>query len=64
MTASFGPVSAALLAELHECVVRNGLVLWLDADDHYTDFVDQLLRLQADGQLNYEVRFPRQPTCG
>ncbi len=36
-----GPVSARLEAELAEEVRRRGLVFWLDADGHYTAFVDR-----------------------
>jgi hypothetical protein len=45
-----------LEAELRERVARHGLVIWLDADNHYSDFVDRLIELRAAGDLKYEVR--------
>ncbi len=56
MNSSLGPVSAVLEAELRECVARNGLVIWLDADNHYSEFVDRLIEMRAAGELKYEVR--------
>lgn len=47
-----GPVSALLEGELREFVRRNGLVFWLDADDQYSGFIDQLAGV--DG-LPYDV---------
>lgn len=51
-----GPVSAALEADLRSWVVRQGIVVWLDLDGHYTDFVDRLAAARAAGALPYEVR--------
>lgn len=39
-----GPVSAVLEAELREWVRRHQIVVWLDADGHYSAFVDGLTR--------------------
>ena len=39
-----GPVSSALEAELRERVARHGLVIWLDVDNHYCDFVEAIAR--------------------
>ena len=55
-THSFGPVSSVLATELRERVARQGLVIWLDADNHYSAFVDRLIALRAAGDLKYEVR--------
>jgi hypothetical protein len=51
-----GPVSEFLEAELRAFVRRHGLVIWLDADRHYTRFVEQLAVARAGGALPYEVR--------
>ena len=51
-----GPVSAALEADLRAWVRRHGIVVWLDLDDHYTDFVDHLQAARDEGALPYEVR--------
>jgi hypothetical protein len=53
---TLGPVSAALEADVRAWVRRQGVVVWLDLDGHYTDFVDHLVALRADGDLPYEVR--------
>jgi len=50
-----GPVSAALEGELRANVRRHGIVVWLDLDDHYSDFVDRLIRMRAEGELPYAV---------
>ena len=52
---TLGPISAALEAELRQQVQRNGIVIWLDRDGHYTPLVDQLRALRGDGALPYEV---------
>jgi len=44
---SLGPVSSALLEEVRTWVRQKGVVLWLDADDEYSGFVDAL-RAGAD----------------
>ena len=46
-----GPVSQALEAELRANVRRHGIVVWLDLDDDYSGFVDELIRLRAEGDL-------------
>ena len=52
----FGPVSSTLAEDLHSFVRRNGIVVWLDADDHYSGFVDRLIETREAGALKYEVR--------
>ena len=42
MSATMGPVSTTLEADLRATVRRHGVVAWLDADGHYTSFVDRL----------------------
>jgi PglZ domain len=51
-----GPVSAALEADLRAWVRRQGIVVWLDLDGHYTAFVDRLVEARAQGALPYDVR--------
>ena len=51
-----GPVSAALEADLRSWVQRRGIVLWLDASEHYSGFVDRLRAMQRAGGVPYEVR--------
>jgi hypothetical protein len=48
-----GPVSAALEEDLRAAISRGGLVVWLDADDHYSGFVDRLIARRAGGNLPY-----------
>ncbi len=55
MTVTLGPVSAALETDLRSCVRRQGIVLWLDADDHYSTFVDRLIQLRKADKLPYAV---------
>lgn len=50
-----GPVSAALEADLRSWVRRQGVVVWLDVDRHYTEFVDRLISIQTAGELPYAV---------
>jgi hypothetical protein len=51
-----GPVSAALESDLREWTRRQGVVVWLDLDGHYTPFVDRLIEARKAGELDYEVR--------
>ena len=37
-------------------VRKNRIVVWLDADENYCDFVDQLIQLRANQQIPYEVK--------
>ncbi|MEZ4329857.1 MAG: BREX-6 system phosphatase PglZ [Polyangiales bacterium] len=49
-------MSAKLEAEVRHKVQRHGVVVWLDADDQYADFVNALVTARASGELNYDVR--------
>ena len=51
-----GPVSATLESDLRSWVRRQGIVVWLDLDGHYTGFVDRLAQAREAGDLPYEVR--------
>jgi hypothetical protein len=51
-----GPISAALESDLRELTRRQGIVVWLDLDGHYSAFVDRLLEVRRAGELPYEVR--------
>jgi hypothetical protein len=52
-----GPVSAALESDLREWARRQGVVVWLDLDDHYSAFVDRLVAARTVGALSsYDVR--------
>ncbi len=55
MTEALGPVSATLEAEVRQGLHRHNLVVWLDADAHYTDFVERLIGLREQGELKYDV---------
>ena len=63
MTSSdLGPVSSTLEADLRNWVRRHGIVLWLDLDNHYTGFVDRLIRMKDEGSVPYDVlSLPWQP---
>lgn len=51
-----GPVSRELEAELRELVRQHSIVIWLDKESAYTDYVDGL-RLRADkGEFPFPVR--------
>jgi hypothetical protein len=50
-----GPVSIALEAELRERTRQQGVVVWLDKDGLYGDFVARLQALRAAGGLPYDV---------
>lgn len=54
-SAAFGPVSSALEKELRAEIRKDGVVIWLDADHHYTGFVDGLRARRQIGELPYEV---------
>jgi hypothetical protein len=52
-----GPVSAVLEEDLRAAISRGGLVVWLDADDHYSGFVDRLIARRAAGDLpHFDVK--------
>lgn len=53
---TIGPVTAALEAELRSTVLRHGVVLWLDADGHYSAMVDRLQAAREAGALPYAVQ--------
>jgi hypothetical protein len=56
MTSRLGPISSELEQQLREQVQRNKLIVWLDAADQYSAFVDQLMQQRANGALNYDVK--------
>ena len=43
-----GPVSTTLESDLRATVRKHGVVAWLDADSHYTGFVDRLSATRAE----------------
>ena len=51
-----GPVSKTLEHELRQLVRRRDIVIWLDAEGTYCDFVDSLRELHAAGELPYAVK--------
>ena len=55
MTDSLSPVSTVLEGDVRDWLARHNLVIWLDADNHYCDFVDQLIQLRQKDQLKYDV---------
>lgn len=57
MSDLLGPVSGLLEAEIRDWVraARDNLVIWLDADGHYRDFVQELIKLRQQGELQYDV---------
>lgn len=50
-----GPVSQAVADELRTWVRRHGIVVWLDADDHYSNLVDRLTDARQAEQLPYDI---------
>ena len=50
-----GPVSEALRTELLQEVRRQRIVVWLDKDANYTDFVDRLVEQHTKGAFPYPV---------
>ncbi len=55
MSTGMGPVSTRLETEVRDQVRRQGLVVWLDVDDNYSSFVDNLAAARGDGKFPYEV---------
>ncbi len=55
MSVTLGPVSTVLEADIRDWLARHNLVIWPDADDHYSDFVRQLIQLRAAKELKYDV---------
>ena len=56
MSLSLGPVSEVLESELRNKVRKNRIVVWLDADENYCNFVDRLIQCRADQKIPYEVK--------
>jgi hypothetical protein len=50
-----GPVSTLLESQVREVIRKHGIVVWLDADDHYSAFVDELLARSRAAALPYAV---------
>jgi hypothetical protein len=50
-----GPVSAWLEADLSKDINARGIVIWLDADDRFSAFVDRLAAARTAGDLPYDV---------
>lgn len=50
-----GPVSRLLEADVRREVAEGNLIIWLDADGHYREFVERLIEQRKRGELNYEV---------
>ena len=55
MRPTLGPVSRTLEAELRGHVFRHVVVFWLDRDDHYSGFVNQLTELREARELPYDI---------
>jgi hypothetical protein len=49
------PASDRLEAELARTIKQQGLVVWLDADGHYTDFAEKLGARAAQGEFPFPV---------
>jgi hypothetical protein len=56
MTFVFPPVSSHLLGVLQDEVRKRTLIIWLDADNRYSEFVDQLIAERAEGRLNFDIK--------
>ncbi|WP_437665377.1 BREX-6 system phosphatase PglZ [Sorangium sp. So ce1182] len=54
-TTGRGPVSAAIEQEVLGELRRQGIVVWLDKDGHYTRLVDDLAAKQARGEFPFPV---------
>lgn len=50
-----GPVSEVLERDVRAFVRKNGVAVWLDADGHYTGFVEALKEQREAGTLPYSV---------
>ncbi|MEI7700967.1 MAG: BREX-6 system phosphatase PglZ [Planctomycetia bacterium] len=55
MTLVLPPVSSHLLDVLQDDVQKRTLIIWLDADDRYSAFVDHLMAERAKGRLNFDI---------
>ncbi len=49
---TWGPVSQVLFDDIRREVDRHGIVVWLDRDDHYSQFVDQLPSTDDDFEVH------------
>ena len=56
MNSSLSPVSSQLVSILQDEVRKRSLIIWLDAEQHYTAFVDRLIAERAEGRLNFDVK--------
>ena len=56
MTSTLPPVSSQLLEVLQDEVRKRTLIVWLDAEQHYTAFADQLMAERAEGRLNFDIK--------
>jgi hypothetical protein len=54
-SAERGPVSAAIEQEIVGEVRRQGIVIWLDKDGHYTRLVDELAAKREKGEFPFPV---------
>lgn len=55
MSEAFGPVSKLLENELRRKVMAKNLIVWLDTNGAYAEFVDSLIAMRAAGELSYDV---------
>ena len=55
VTGLSGPVARRLESELRALIGKHDIIVWLDAGNVYTEFVDTLAALQDDGKLPYAV---------
>ena len=56
MTFSLPPVTSQLLEILQIEIRKRTLVIWLDAEQHYTAFADQLMVERTEGRLNFDIK--------
>ena len=52
----FPPVSSQLLSVLQDEVRKRTLIVWLDAEQHYTSFAERLMTERAEGRLSFDIK--------
>lgn len=53
---TIGPISERLIAELNAAALRSGIVLWLDGNDDYSDWVDRQMAASSSSGARFELQ--------
>ncbi|MEY3013012.1 MAG: hypothetical protein RIT45_1747, partial [Pseudomonadota bacterium] len=53
---TIGPISERLIAELNAAALRSGIVLWLDGNDDYSDWVDAQMAASSSSGARFALQ--------